>query len=131
MDSNGLLDFMVHLVRPLLAICVPCMISAFERRSDIIVADQDINFLFNGLGILFVFYCSLLRPSYPLCMFSQLQARPCLGSSRQRISKECNIDTKQAARERLRDPCGARPRICVQTLTIAASLVFQIFRCAL
>ena len=91
---------------------MPCVISAFEKRSDTIVADQDISFLFKGLGILFAFYCSLFRPSYPLCMMpAPLQARHFLGSPRRRISRECHIDTKQAAGECARDPRGARPRI--------------------
>jgi hypothetical protein len=77
MGSSGRLDFTVHFVRLLLSICMPCMISALEKRSDIIVADQDINSLFKGLIILFALHRSLFRPSYPLCMFSPLQARPC------------------------------------------------------
>ena len=100
MGNSGLPDFTVHLVRLLLSIGMPWVISAFEKRSDISVADPDNNFLFKGLGILFTFYRSPFRPSYPLRMFAPLQARPCLGSPRRRISREFDTDTKQVAGER-------------------------------
>jgi hypothetical protein len=117
MGSSGLLDFTVHLVRLLLSICMPCVVSAFEKRNDIIVADRDINLLFKGLGILFTFYRSLFWPSYPLCMFAPLQVRPCLGSPRRRISKECDSELQENVRviHALLDH--------IRTLKIAASLI--------
>lgn len=53
MGSSDLLDLTVHLVRLLLSICMPCVISALEK-------------LFKGLGNLFVLYRSLFLPLYPL-----------------------------------------------------------------
>ena len=61
-------------------------------------------------------------------MFAPLQAQPCLGSPSWRISRECDIDTKQAAGENVRVIHVVLDHVYVRTLTIAASLIFQKFR---
>ena len=83
------LDFTVQSVRPSLSLFMPCVISAFDKHSEIIVPDRDIYLLLKRARNLFAFYRSLVQSSY---------------------FTECDIDTQQAAGEHARDPRGVRPR---------------------